>query len=328
MEREKQEFEKGTPDRNFCILDLIIEKAPPGFKAADWVRGANARGVPPVRDIVGKQYWGLLDEIEAAKTRTKDEVKFGNHTAAFIKMEGSSGAQQRVVMLFSVVLRGKLYVARAISWGHTDAYKQMAPLVGTALAGINFLKTDEPVRGPLLIETVPDFAGDRGEAADQDKDYTGPGYIFEKPKGMAHIKATDSMNRDLKFAGEGRSEDGKAYLYFEIRAFELNLRGTPNPDEETFIEKRAQDWEAGAGEESDLGSGKKLKMSKGKFGKANGMTYKFAGNLEKEPVIEEGYVVKYKNWMLWIKMQYIGADAPNAMKDLAKKVKKGMKFNK
>jgi hypothetical protein len=74
--------------------------------------------------------------------------------------------------------------------------------------------------------------------------------------------------------------------------------------------------------------GKKLKYKKGSFGKAKGLTYEFAGHLGEEPAIEEGYVVKYKNWMLWIKMQYIGKDAQRAMKDLAKDVKKGLKFNR
>ncbi len=151
--------------------------------------------------------------------------------------------------------------------------------------------------------------------------------MFEKPEGIAHIKVQDSMNRDLKFVGEGRSEDGKAYIYFEIRTFRLNIPNTPNPDPEKFIEKRAQDWEAGAGEGASLG-GKKLKFKKGSFGKARGLTYEFTGTLDNEPVIEEGWIVKHKATMLWIKMQYIGKDADSKHKKVAKAIKKGMNYNR
>ncbi|MDJ0522432.1 MAG: hypothetical protein QNJ90_10220, partial [Planctomycetota bacterium] len=314
VERKKQEFEKDTPDNNFCRLDLWLLNTRPGFKAVNWIKGGGAKNFVEENKF--------LDSIMAAKTRTKDEVNFGNIKSAFVKFEGKKADTRLALMIFCTVLRGQAYMVMARTWGHTDSYKQMAPHVGKALRGIKFLNTVEPVRGPLL-GMIPDYAGDRGERMDEERKYTGPGYVFHKPKGLAHVKAGDSMNRDLKFVGEGRTEDGKNYFYFEIRTFRLNVSNQANPDPEKFIEKRAQDWEAGAGDGASIGRGGKLKFKKGSFGKAKGLTYQFTGTLDGEPVIEQGWVVKHKQTMLWIKKQFIGKDAEKNLKKLAKAVKKG-----
>ena len=137
----------------------------------------------------------------------------------------------------------------------------------------------------------------------------------------------DSMNRDVRFVGEARSADGKAYFYYEVRTFKLNVANRPNPKQETFVEKRAQDWEAGAGKEAYIG-GKKLKYKKSSYGKAKGLSYKFTGHLGKEPVVEEGWVVKHKSTLLWIKHQYIGEGAYKLLSKLGKNCKKAMKFGK
>ncbi len=319
VERKKKEFEKNTPDHNLCIMDLLIQRAQPGFKGDAWIKNGNA-----AKQV--QRDWKLLSEVNSSATRTKDSVKFGNFHAAYIKLAGTSGGTKRTVMMFATVLRGDLYIVRAICWGHTDAYKQLAPLVGKALRGIQFLRTDEPVRGPLL-GMIPDFAWDRGKGLGKEKTVNGPGFKFKKPKAISQVTVRDSMNRDLRFVGEGRSKDGKAYFYYEIRTFRLNRPNTPNPRPEDFVEKRAQDWLAGAGEEADTG-GKKTKFRKTSYGKAKGLSYKFTGHLGEEPAVEEGWVVKHKQTLLWIKTQYIGARAEASLKKLGKACKKALKFNK
>ncbi len=317
VKRKKKEYEKNTPDNNVAQMDVILLNTNPGFKPVNWIKQGHAK------DYVVKQL-GALTEV--AGSTNKDSVKFGNHRASFVKLTGTFKGKKRVVMVFVVMLRGQAYFISAIVQGHTDAYKQMAPLVGKAIRGITFPETDEPVRGPLL-GMIPDYAWIRGKDAKKEKTITGPGFQFRKPKTLAQVNIRDSMNRDVRFVGEARSADGKAYFYYEIRTFKLNQPNTPNPKEETFVEKRAQDWEAGAGKEAYLG-GKKLKFKKSSYGKAKGLSYEFTGHLGDEPVMEEGWVVKHKSTLLWIKHQFIGADAEKLLGRLAKDCKKAVKFGR
>ncbi len=322
IERKKKEFEKDTPDTNQLILDVIAQKAPPGFKPSDFVTGSRAQ------DLIQEQ-WRTLTDINTSKTRNKDEVKVGNASGAYVKFEGTQNGMHRVVMMFVVVLRGQLYFFRGIGDGHTDAYKHLAPHVGKALKGIKFLETREDQRGPLAIESVPDFAAKRGDGHGKEKSYTLPGITFEKPPEMAKVPAGGSMERELRWAGEARSEDGKAYLYFDVSAWQLNISNVPNPKEEDIINKRAQQWKAGAGETASRSKKDKPPFfKKGSFGRGKGLKYEFTGDIDGVPFVEEGYVVKYKNNLLRFRFQYGGEDAEKKLKDLIKSVKKGIKWKK
>lgn len=323
MERKKKEFEKDTPDYNQCRISLVIQETPPGHKPVKWVKSSQ------LQDDIRKDVF--KGETNNSKTLIKDKVRFGNVKAAYLKMEGKIRGGPATYLYFQKSLKGELYSLRVLVRGHVDRMKQFNKPLGQLLKGLRFVDTKEPQAGPLLT-IVPDFAAKRGSGLGKEKNFNGPGYTFKKPKFMAKVNADRSllsMNRDFKNAFEGRSEDGEAYLYFEIRNYKLNISNTPNPDPEKFVEKRGQDWLAGAGDGASIGGKKgKLKFKNGKFGTAKGLTYKFTGVLEKAPFIEEGWVVKHKNTMLWLKMQYGGKDAEKKLKPLAKKVRKAMKFKK
>ena len=320
--RKKKEFEKDTPDNNRLILDMIMQKAPPGFKPSNFVTGSGAQ------NLIQKQ-WRTLTDIDTGKTRNKDDVKIGNARGAFVKFEGKHNGMHRVVMLFVVVLRGELYFFRGIGDGHTDVYRHLAPYVGNSLKGVKFPETKEDQRGPLAIPSVPDFASDRGDDKAKKKKYTLPGVTFEKPEGMAKVPAGGSMERELRWAGEMRSEDGESYLYFDISAWQLNIPNTPNTDPEDVINKRMEQWKAGAGDDALLSKkGKPPFFKKGSFGRGKGLTYRFTGSLDGVPFVEEAWVVKYKANLLRFRFQYGGPDAEKKMKKLIKSVKKGVKFKK
>lgn len=329
--REKKEFEKDTPDFQQGTFDVLIQPAQPGFKPDTWVKSGDAQ-----QEV--EKNWKYFEQIESGKTRTDESVKLGNHTGAYLKLEGTSkrhGAPA-VLMLFATQLGAELYVFRAFCWGHTDVFKQMAPIVAGALKGVKFLDTREPQAGPLL-SIIPDFAGKRGADLGVEKDYGGLGFKFTKPASMVRVQPGGqelSMNRDFAHAFEGRTEDGEAYLYFEIRTYKLNISNTPNPDEEKLLDGRAQAWLAGAGEGASVG-GKdgKVKFKGGSFNGAKGITYEFTGMLKEVPFTEEGWLVKHKNALLWIRAQFggpvvKGQDAAKRLKDLWKDVRKGLKLSK
>lgn len=322
VKRKKGEFEKNTPDNNRLLLDVIIQKTPAGFKPSAFVQGNGAQ------NLIEKQ-WRTLPKVITGKTRNKDDIKIGNARGAYVKFEGEHQGAHRVVMLFVVTLRGDLYFFRGIGDGHTDVYKHLAPFVGKALKGVKFLETKEDQRGPLAIDSVPDFASKRGESQSKEKKYTLPGCTFTKPEGMAKVPAGGSMERELRWAGEARSEDGSAYLYFDVSAWQLNISNVANTDPEDIVDKRMEQWKAGGGENALLSKkGKPPFFKKGNFGKGKGLTYKFTGSLGDAPFVEEAWIVKYKGNLLRFRFQYGGVDAEKKLKKLIKTVKKGVKFKK
>ncbi len=318
--REKQEFEKDTPDHNLCRMVLFIQKAPPGFSPERFVKGGDAQDLA--------QRWKLLDSVKSAGTRTKEEVNFGNWKAAYIKMDGEDRNGAATVLMFCSVLRGELYIVWNKMVGHTDAYKQLAPLIGDAIGGIRFLNTKEAIKGPLL-GAVPEFAAARGEAVKEERQYVGPGFTFDKPEGMARLVVHDSMNQEIRHACEGRSEDENSYVYFEIRSYKLNIPNTPNIDPEEVVKKRMQDWEAGAGAEADTGKNSRgIAWKNGSFNGAKGITYEFKGSLNGQPFVEEGWVVKHKSNLFSVRLQLGGEGADKTLKDHVKALKKGLKWTR
>ena len=322
IERKKKEFEKDTPDFNTLTMDIWVRQIPAGFKAENFIQNGGAQ------DFIEKNL-RVLTDINTGKSRNKLDVTIGNYTGAFAKWEGEHRGANRVVMMFVVTLRSELYIFLGVGDGHTDVYRTTAPVAADMLKGIKFLETTEDQRGPIAIQSVPDFAAARGEGLGKEKSYTLPGVTFEKPPEMAKIPAGGSMERELRWAGEARSEDGKAYLYFDISAWQLNIPNTPNTDPEEVIGKRAQQWKAGAGETASRSKKDKPPFfKKGSFGKGRGLKYEFTGDLDGVPFTEEGYVVKYKNNLLRFRFQYGGEDAEKKLKDVIKAVKKGIDWNK
>ena len=325
VKRKKGEFEKNTPDFNHLQMTLLIQPVPPGLKAADWVKQGG------LKDNVVKTF-RLLESPITGKTVLKDKTKIGNHTGAWGKLEGKHRGAHRVVFAFTTVLRGDWYIWLAVGDGHTDAYKHLRKTVGQALKGIKFLDTTEPTRGPLAIASVPDFAGKRGDGLGKEKGYTLPGIRYEKPEWMAKIPAGSSLERELRWAGEGRTKDGKHYLYFDISHWPLDVQG-PRKKPEEPIEKRMEQWTAGAGDEAKLSKkGKAPFFKRGNFGKGKGLTYKFTGHLGKIPFTEEGWVVQYKQNLLRFRMQYTGTPDElkknKELKAMIKAAKKAVKYQK
>ena len=317
--KAKQEYEKDRP-ASTVMLDLIIQDIPPGLKVNTWVKGGMAT------DNV--KNWKFFDDISSGKTRTFESKKVGNlKGGAIIKLEGKKDGRSTMLLMFTATLRDKWYIFRAYAQGASDIYKHMRKDIAEAVKGVKYLDTSELMRGPL-IGAIPDFAWHRGKDKDKEKTYKGPGYTFKKPKGMQYVQVRDSMNRDIRFTGEMRNEEGDAYLYFEIRSYRLNIPNTPNPKPEKFVSKRGEDWSAGAGESANVGKKKGELGKKGTFRGAKGLKYEFTGDLNGVPYLEKGYVVKHKANMLWFKFQFGGKDAEKKLKKMAKAVEKGVKFNK
>ncbi len=327
LKRTKKEFEKNTPDFNDCIVRLFIRPTNVGEKPNTTVKSSQ------LQDEIRKEVFG--GEVNAQKTRTKWPTKFGNHKAGYLKMEGEVNGRKTSFLFFQSILKGETYNLQVRIIGHTDRMKQFGKPLAAFLRGIKFLDLKEPQRGPLM-SIIPDFAAKRGSSAGTEKEFRGPGYTFKKPEWMAQLKPGGqalSMNRDFKHAFEGRSKDGDGYVYVEIRSQKAHIPNRPGPDPEKMIEKRGQDWLAGAGEGAEIGGKKgKLKYKKGGIGSAKGFTYTFTGELEKAPFTEQGWIVKHKGNLIWVRIQMGGGKkgetALKKDKRDAKKVLKFIKFKK
>ncbi len=319
--REKQEFEKDTPDHNFCRMMLIIPSTNPGFRVEQFIKQGGAQ------DFLERNRF--VTNVRAAETRTKDDVNFGNWKAGFIKLEGQHAQGGAItVLMFVAQLRGKVYLVTCQLVGHTDAYKQFGPIIGEALGGIRFPNTKEPILGPL-IGAIPEYSAPRGEALGEEREYVGPGFVFHKPKGLARVTVRDSMNQEVRHVCEGRSANEESYVYFEIRSFKLNIPNRPNIDPEEVVKKRIQDWEANAGPDAATGKNARgIAWKNGSFNSAKGLTYEFTGSLNGQPFVEEGWVVRHKSNLYSLRLQLGGPEAAKDLKDQVRAIKKGLKWVK
>ena len=327
VKRDKKEYEKDAPDYNVAHLDLLclkidLEKSP-GFKVLDWIKGGGAENTV--------KQWKFFKDIQAGRTRVWNEMAFGNVPGAAVRYEGTAAqGGAGLLLMHATVMQGKLYLARALCRGYNDIWQTMKMDIGRAIQGIEFIDTTRPISGPLLGAFVS-WAWDRGEDRGEEKTYKRPGFSFEKPAELNYLKAPQGANMpQLQWAGEARSKDGKAYLYFQVTMVSLVVpRGETMPNEEDILEKRAASWRSGAGSAADMGGAKgALKSRKGRFRGAGGEKYTFTGHLGTTPFVEEGYVVKHKQALYHILFQYGGEDAEKHLKKLIKSVEKGFKFAK
>jgi len=322
--KAKEEYEKDRPP-SVVRLDLIIMPSNPGVELAQWVRdGAKVgRAGKPIWEA-----WGIFDgQVDSNRSATFEDKKIGNVRGVIMKREGKSKGKRCALVLFMTTLRGEQYRIRAIATGADDVYRHMIKDIANAVKGIKFLDTSEPQAGPLLgIATTYNWT--RGEKVDKEKAYRGPGYTFKKPEGMAMLMTKHGRHREVRFSGEWRNEAKDAYLYLEIRTYKYGQRGKPDPKPEKYVNERAEEWMAGAGDRASVGRKKGEIGRKGSFGKAKGLTYEFTGHLGDAPFTEKGYVVKHKQILLNIRMQYGGVDAEKKLKKMIKTVKKGIKLSK
>jgi hypothetical protein len=129
----------------------------------------------------------------------------------------------------------------------------------------------------------------------------------------------------MRLTWEGRSADGQAYLWFDVRSWSLSDTAVQRRKLEDWTTDRESQWKAGAGSDAFVGKGKQS-WSDGSFGTAKGLTYRYTGSLRDVPFVEQGWVVKAKGSVLFLRAQFGGPNAEKAMEPLMKAIKKGIKF--
>jgi hypothetical protein len=306
----------GDPTDTACVVSAFVQPLQPGVTAELVVQN------PANQEIFTK---AIFDgKIDSARTKIDIERKVGNHTGASLMLAGGEDKVARVFVLVIVTLQQTMYEFRVQMIGGKDVMRTWGEPVGALIGGIEFPNTTEPIAGPLAVEGIGVFSGPRGHSIDKEVERPLPGATAKKPKGLAEIPI-EGNDPTMRLTWEARSADGQAYLWFDVRSWSLTDTAVQRRKLEDWMTDRESQWKAGAGSDAFVGKGKQS-WSDGSFGTAKGLTYRYTGSLRDVPFVEQGWVVKAKNSILFLRAQFGGANAEKTMEAQMKAIKKGIKF--
>ena len=343
LKREPKEFDpEDVPTKHSCTGVMHVVQLQFAWNTQEYVRS------PRFEDKM-KQTWGL-SELISSKTRVRELKKLGNFKGTMVTMRGERKKGDGTIDLVYIetVLRGWMYRWEfAISGFAKDRFKAFQPAISAALAGIHFPENNDFAAGPLATEGITLFGGTRGKNIEKQTKYkrsglswssgaiagSKPGYsktkglAFVKPKGISELASNPTH---LLFAGEGRSADGQNYVYLSVFAEAVARLRHEKKSEETMLDGHAAAWRGGAGDDA-----KCSKSGKPPFGKAGawkgekGLKYTFYGAYGKKPYVEEGYIVKSRQTVYWIRIQTGGPKGAKdkEIKKMIKSFKKGFKWD-
>ena len=327
IERRKQEFEKDTPDHNIAIGFFKAFRLPFGMDSSERLASSALQK--------GLQRDYNLGEIQASKTRTMSELPIGNigRKGYMLQMTADhKGLGEEVTLLhIEVQLKGMMYMWDFLLRGHTDRFKAWRGPLSTMLAKkIHFPDPKDNIAGPALPpEGVTPFAGIRGkEVTKKKRTRRAPGGItFVVPVGMYELDdlAKRRGNKDLQFAVEWRSDDGDAYIYFDVHTWPAAAMRKGGKKLDVMADERKGAWLAGGGEEADVG---KIKKGGSLFKFRGDWKYEFRAKIGDTPFIEEGVWAKQKTYFVWARVQYGGENVKKhkQAKKLLSQIKKGIKL--
>jgi hypothetical protein len=239
-------------------------------------------------------------------------------------MAGRKENRAVFVWYWFIGLRGKVYEWRAVVFGGREANDVFKQDVKMLMAGIEFPETLEPVAGPVGIPSVPAFSEQRGKDFDKEKKITSIGFTATKPEGVSVIDFDPQHGTpNLRLAWETRSEDGQQYLYFDVQSYPTQP-GARDPEGQ-LLSQREGTWRDAVDGAKIISKGKTAGF-KDKWSKAKGLGYEFTGTHRDKPYTERGWIVSYKKYTYWIRVQYGGEDAEKAFSKLFKKLKKSVRF--
>lgn len=227
-----------------------------------------------------------------------------------------------------VALKGEVYRFRVETMGDRDTYNAFKAPVKALLDGVQFVDTNEPVAGPLAagigFHVMP-----RGSYQGKEYELTVDGIALEKPEIFAKVHPKNSPN--ALFALEARTEDGSAYMYVEVMAFQTAALNQNRRKPEDFVEEHALTWDeqASGGVKLHKGRGSKGdKTFKAKWAKEKGIGYRFEATFLGHPFVEYGYIVRHRQNTYFIKTQFGGTNAEKKFKKHVKALEKGWDWTK
>ena len=156
------------------------------------------------------------------------------------------------------------------------------------------------------------------------KKITSVGFKAEKPDFMSKLEFdAGKYNPTLRLAWEKRSEEGQKYLYFDAQSWPFDVR---QKDPETSkIAGREGQWREAVEGAVTKAKGNDISF-KSKWSKGKGFGYEFTGSFHGVPFVEKGWVVHYKKYMYWVRIQLGGDGAEAYFKSEIKKLKRALKL--
>jgi hypothetical protein len=268
----------------------------------------------------------VFDKADVRDRRTEKDVAIGNLRGAAMRMAGTKDDRPKFHRMYIAHLRGKHYQWEAHIVGDKHADTVASEALKALMAGVRFLDTSEPVRGPWAVEGVPHavVAHAAAPAASEIR----VGFRFKPPKDVQEVDVKENQGvAGLQAALESRSPDGKAYLFVDVSARKEATMASTKQTPEMLVQERKGKWESEATDPVTAVKGKDVHFD-ASFASAKGIGYRFTGTFQGTPVVEKGFVVKGKAHVFWVRQQFVGADAEKTMAPVAKAIEKAIKFDK
>jgi hypothetical protein len=316
---ERKSEGDGDPNQTTAVVELLAGPRRPGATPEALVNAANVQ-----EDFIKQLFAGKVD---GSKTKVDPSRKVGNHTGASFMLAGGEGKQIRYFIFVTVMLRDRQYEWRVVLNGGRDVLSTWGKHVSTLLDGVEFANTVDPVSGPLGAEGIGAMPSERGHSADKEVEVVIPGGSAKKPKGVASVP-WEGGDGSQRLAWEARAADGMAYLFFDVRGWSLSDQAVSRRKLEEWVTEREGQWRTVAGSDAVTVTKGKEPWFEGSWGAAKGLAYRFTGTgAGGHAFVEQGWVVKAKGNVMFVRAQFGGADAEKVMDATWKAIKKGVKLN-
>lgn len=301
--------------RLWCSLQVTAEKY--------WADVERVVRDPKFVESLGQ---GMLESADPARTRSEVGVKLGNVRGGGVHVYGTFEGEPAVWSRYETYVHGERFTWQVIVGGPEDCESACAELVRELLDGLEFQDTTPWMVGPCSIEGT--YTTDRPQAKDRSEEtqVKGDGFKATKPAAMNSVPVNRGQSgASLRFAWEARSEDQRAYLYFDLRSVTTKEVRHVKDYPRRQMGLRADHWKEKVADAALTPRGGDMTF-KTKWGRTRCQGYEFRGTVNHEPFTELGYFFKKKKHWFWMRVQYGGQDAQQQMADLAKTLTRCVKL--
>jgi hypothetical protein len=316
----KKEGSPKEPVEGTCRIDLSVRKDQGGATANEILNNPNVQ-MQLEKDVFSEY------RLDATRTQLLKDTPIGNWRGAAIQMVGVKEGSVRFFRLYVALLKGSLYQWGVVMEGDADVDDLFKEEIKQMIGGVEFLDTAEPVRGPFAVPGVPHDVATRGKPGDG-KEIRYGGFGAKRPKELNAIDITPGTTENgFQLGWETRSDDGKAYLYFDVVSIKEQELKQAKLGLEDLVKNRESNWR------QDFPGG--TTVTKGKnawfpdtFARLKGLGYRFTGSKNDVPYVETGWFVEGKSLIYGFRLQYGGTDAEKTLEKIAKAIEKAIKIDK
>ncbi|MHC5010434.1 MAG: hypothetical protein ACYTG6_05700 [Planctomycetota bacterium] len=314
---EREPADDDDPTENRAVVLLHVRPLPPGYTPQRVVENQG------LQESIAEN---VFEKVTHARTKIVKEIEVGNIQGAALQLVGSREGAVVYFRLYAAMLKEERYHWECVLSGGREVDDVYKTALRDLMKGVEFLDTTQAVRGPIGIAGIPDHGSERGFGEGETKTITSVGFSIKKPPEMREINYTPGqVDPNLRLAWETRSEDGQAYLYFDVQTFDAQALQRANQSEEDLVKARAGQWMEAAQDATTIAKGDEA-WFRDRLGRGRGVGYEFRGTLQGAPFVERGYIVKYKKYVYWIRFQYGGEDAEEFFRKLIRTLSKAVKF--